>query len=206
MQFLCLFSPSREDVPEYQTYGEECLAEADRVNAGVRHQGRGSRSTVKVQEDYAYAVAAYDLYDVLLVNPTYDGMNLVAMEGPLVNRRDGVLVLSRNAGAFAPARAATPSASTRSTSPRRPRRSARRWRCRPTNGPGERAGWPERCRRTRRPRGSPTSSRPSTRSGRRRAGAEPAGRSGTSSVRSYSRRRSPTSPAGPVHDDVGGLA
>ena len=53
-----------------------------------------------MQEDYAFAVAAYDLYDVLFVNPTYDGMNLVAMEGPLVNRRDGVLVLSRNAGAF----------------------------------------------------------------------------------------------------------
>ncbi|HZP90181.1 MAG TPA: trehalose-6-phosphate synthase, partial [Actinomycetota bacterium] len=30
----------------------------------------------------------------------YDGMNLVAMEGPLLNRRQGVLVLSRNAGAY----------------------------------------------------------------------------------------------------------
>ena len=100
VQLLCLFSPSREDVPEYQTYGEECLAEAARVNGAL-----GTKDwqpiTVKVQEDYGYAVAAYDLYDVLLVNPTYDGMNLVAMEGPLVNRRDGVLVLSRNAGAHA---------------------------------------------------------------------------------------------------------
>jgi trehalose 6-phosphate synthase len=55
---------------------------------------------IRVQEDYAFAVAAYALYDVLFVNPAYDGMNLVAMEGPLVNRRNGVLVLSRNAGAF----------------------------------------------------------------------------------------------------------
>ena len=31
----------------------------------------------------------------------FDGMNLVAKEGPVVNRRDGVLVLSENAGAFA---------------------------------------------------------------------------------------------------------
>jgi len=96
--FLCLFSPSREDVPEYRNYGEECLAEADRINAEF-----GTRAwkpiDVRVQEDYAFAVAAYALYDVLFVNPTYDGMNLVAMEGPLVNRRDGVLVLSRNAGA-----------------------------------------------------------------------------------------------------------
>jgi trehalose 6-phosphate synthase len=100
VQFLCLLSPSREEVPEYQTYAEECLAEAARVNEAF-----GTKDwepvTVKVQEDYGYAVAAYDLYDALLVNPTYDGMNLVAMEGPLVNRHDGVLVLSRNAGAHA---------------------------------------------------------------------------------------------------------
>jgi trehalose 6-phosphate synthase len=99
VRFLCLFSPSREDVPEYQNYGEECLLEAKRINSEL-----GTRNwqpiEIRVQEDYAFAVAAYALYDVLFVNPTYDGMNLVAMEGPLVNRRDGVLVLSRNAGAF----------------------------------------------------------------------------------------------------------
>jgi trehalose 6-phosphate synthase len=99
VQFLCLFSPSREEVPEYQSYGEDCLAAAERVNKEF-----GTKTwapiEVKVQEDYAYAVAAYDLYDVLFVNPTYDGMNLVAMEGPLVNRHDGVVLLSRNAGAY----------------------------------------------------------------------------------------------------------
>ena len=39
-------------------------------------------------------------YDVLLVNPIRDGMNMVAKEGPLLNERDGVLVLSRQAGAW----------------------------------------------------------------------------------------------------------
>jgi len=38
-------------------------------------------------------------YDVLLVNAIADGMNLVAKEGPIVNRRDGVLILSERAGA-----------------------------------------------------------------------------------------------------------
>ncbi len=99
VQFLCLFSPSREEVPEYQSYGEECLAEAERVNEEFGTKA-WNPIEVKVQEDYAYAVAAYDLYDVLFVNPTYDGMNLVAMEGPLVNRHDGVVLLSRNAGAY----------------------------------------------------------------------------------------------------------
>ncbi|TME22211.1 MAG: trehalose-6-phosphate synthase, partial [Chloroflexi bacterium] len=37
-------------------------------------------------------------FDVLLVNPLYDGMNLVAKEGITVNRRGGALVLSENAG------------------------------------------------------------------------------------------------------------
>jgi trehalose-6-phosphate synthase len=44
-------------------------------------------------------VTAYRSYDVLLVNPILDGMNLVAKEGPVVNQRSGVLVLSESAGA-----------------------------------------------------------------------------------------------------------
>jgi len=39
-------------------------------------------------------------YDVLLVNPIKDGLNLVAKEGPAVNRRDGLLCLSPEAGAY----------------------------------------------------------------------------------------------------------
>jgi trehalose 6-phosphate synthase len=37
--------------------------------------------------------------DVLVVNPVWDGMNLVAKEGPSISRHDLVLILSRNAGA-----------------------------------------------------------------------------------------------------------
>jgi len=44
-------------------------------------------------------VAAYKQFDALLVNAVFDGMNLVAKEGPLVNVRGGVVVLSENAGA-----------------------------------------------------------------------------------------------------------
>ena len=45
-------------------------------------------------------MAAYKLFDALVVNPIFDGMNLVAKEGSLVNRRDGVLVLSEHAGVY----------------------------------------------------------------------------------------------------------
>jgi trehalose 6-phosphate synthase len=44
-------------------------------------------------------VAAYKHYDVLIVNAMFDGMNLVAKEGPMVNERDGVSILSENTGA-----------------------------------------------------------------------------------------------------------
>jgi trehalose 6-phosphate synthase len=35
----------------------------------------------------------------MMVNAMFDGMNLVAKEGPLVNERDGVSILSENTGA-----------------------------------------------------------------------------------------------------------
>jgi trehalose 6-phosphate synthase len=55
---------------------------------------------VLVEENYPRAVAGLQIYDLLLVNSIADGMNLVAKEGPIVNRRDGVLVLSERTGAY----------------------------------------------------------------------------------------------------------
>jgi len=43
-------------------------------------------------------VAAYKQFDVLFVNAIFDGLNLVAKEAPLVNTRDGAVVLSENTG------------------------------------------------------------------------------------------------------------
>jgi len=97
--FLALLSPSRMELDAYRTYAEECLAEAERINHELGEPD-WSPIDIRVLDDYVGAVAAYGLYDVLMVNPVIDGMNLVAMEGPLLNRRHGVLVLSRNAGAF----------------------------------------------------------------------------------------------------------
>src|SRR5438445_13170532 len=44
-------------------------------------------------------MAAMRNFDVLVVNSVYDGLNLVAKEGALINRSDGVIVLSENVGA-----------------------------------------------------------------------------------------------------------
>jgi len=97
--FLALLSPSREEVPAYRDYRADCRETADRINAAFGKDD-WTPVVVKVQEDYTYAVAAYAEYDAMLVNPVHDGMNLVAMEGPIVNMRGGALILSRNAGAF----------------------------------------------------------------------------------------------------------
>jgi trehalose 6-phosphate synthase len=55
---------------------------------------------VDTRDDYEQTIAGFTRYDALLVNPVKDGLNLVAKEGPLVNRRDGVVVLSPEAGAY----------------------------------------------------------------------------------------------------------
>src|SRR5919206_212048 len=54
---------------------------------------------LRIEDNFAQAVAAYKQFDVLLVNAIFDGMNLIAKEAPLVNGRDGVVILSENAGA-----------------------------------------------------------------------------------------------------------
>ncbi|RJQ31261.1 MAG: trehalose-6-phosphate synthase [Actinobacteria bacterium] len=54
---------------------------------------------LRVADNFLQSLAAYKVYDVLLVNSIFDGMNLVSKEGPLVNKKNGVLILSKNCGA-----------------------------------------------------------------------------------------------------------
>jgi trehalose 6-phosphate synthase len=100
VRFLSLLPASRTEIPEYQVYAERVREMVDIINS--KFGGAGWQPIeMRTDESYARAVAAYGIYDTLLVNPIFDGMNLVAMEGPLVNRQQGSLVLSQNAGAFA---------------------------------------------------------------------------------------------------------
>jgi len=96
--FIAQLMPSRTDVPEYAEYLERIEA----VVAVVNHR-HGSPDwmpiQLKLRDDVEEAVAAYKHYDVLIVNAMFDGMNLVAKEGPMVNERAGVSILSENTGA-----------------------------------------------------------------------------------------------------------
>jgi len=91
--------PSREGLPEYLAYRSEVEHLAAVVNERWS-SGDWEPVMLDVDDDFPSTVAALQTYDVLLVNPTRDGMNLVAKEGPALNRRAGMLVLSEQAGAF----------------------------------------------------------------------------------------------------------
>ena len=98
VSFLALLQPSRQDVPEYADYLAEIGAIVARVNAA--HGAEGYQPIdLRLSGDFVLAVAAYTVSDVLMVNALADGMNLVAKEAVVVNRRDSVLALSENTGA-----------------------------------------------------------------------------------------------------------
>jgi len=96
---LALLDPSRQNIPEYAEYLGAIEREAGSVSERFERPG-WTPIDLRVHDDFHQSVAAYKQYDVLLVNAIYDGLNLVAKEAPLVNGRDGVLVLSENTGAY----------------------------------------------------------------------------------------------------------
>jgi trehalose 6-phosphate synthase len=97
--FLAMLNPSRQGLAEYLAYANEVAQAVARVNE--RWATRDWDPVVlDERDDFARSVAGMQRYDALLVNPLKDGLNLVAKEGPAVNTRDGVLCLSREAGAF----------------------------------------------------------------------------------------------------------
>ncbi|MFY9488968.1 MAG: trehalose-6-phosphate synthase [Solirubrobacterales bacterium] len=95
--FIAHLMPSRTDVPEYAEYLEKIEA----LVAVVNHR-HGTPDwmpiDLRMRDDVEEAIAEYKNYDLLIVNPMFDGMNLVAKEGPLINERHGVSILSENTG------------------------------------------------------------------------------------------------------------
>jgi trehalose 6-phosphate synthase len=97
--FVARLNPTRESLAEYLGYRNEVEQGANRLNA---RWGTADWTPVALdtRDDLARTVAALCRYDVLLVNPLKDGLKLVAKEGPILNRNDGVLCLSPDAGAW----------------------------------------------------------------------------------------------------------
>lgn len=97
--FLACVYPSREGLPEYLAYRQECESVARVINDRWARPG-WTPVVLDTSDNFARSIAALTRYDVLLVNPVRDGLNLVAKEGAVLNENNGVLALSREAGAW----------------------------------------------------------------------------------------------------------
>ncbi|HWP62668.1 MAG TPA: trehalose-6-phosphate synthase, partial [Candidatus Binatia bacterium] len=96
-RFLAVQAPTRTAIPEYAAYAAAVREVVARVNGLADPE----EAPIWISDgtDYAMAIAALRLADVVVVNPVVDGMNLVAKEAILVGERDPVIVLSETAGA-----------------------------------------------------------------------------------------------------------
>ena len=97
--FVAVVYPSRDHLADYAAYRREVQELVGRVNERWAEPG-WTPIMLDTEDNLPRSVAALGRYDVLLVNPIRDGLNLVAKEGPLLNGRDGVVLLSREAGAW----------------------------------------------------------------------------------------------------------
>ncbi|MDP8954833.1 MAG: trehalose-6-phosphate synthase [Actinomycetota bacterium] len=97
--FAAFVYPSREGLAEYLAYRQEVEGLVRRINE-TWSTPEWTPILYDAADDFPRSVAGLRRYDVLLVNPVRDGLNLVAKEGPLVNERHGVLLLSRESGAW----------------------------------------------------------------------------------------------------------
>jgi trehalose 6-phosphate synthase len=97
VRFIAVQGPTRSELPEYAEYALAVREVVARINGLAEPDEQAI--WMFDGSDYAMAVAALRLADVVLVNPLVDGMNLVAKEAVLIGERDPVLVLSETAGA-----------------------------------------------------------------------------------------------------------
>ena len=98
VKFIAFLVPTRTHLRPYRRYMEETIQLIKAINCRYA-TGEWYPIDFFYENNYVQALAGMRLYDVLLVNAVVDGMNLVAKEGPTVNNRDGVLVLSESVGA-----------------------------------------------------------------------------------------------------------
>ncbi len=97
--FLALTTASRADLPTFAAYRRH----VEQVVSNINERWATADWTPIVLasgDTRPPVIAALSEYDVLLVNPLRDGLNLVAKEGALVNAANGVIALSSQSGAY----------------------------------------------------------------------------------------------------------
>ena len=99
VKFVATLMPSRLDIKIYREYVDKIREIVSEIN---EKYGTPNWQPIKYicRGDYDLVIALLKRYDVLMVNPILDGMNIVAKEGSVVNDHNGVLVLSTGAGCY----------------------------------------------------------------------------------------------------------
>jgi len=98
---LLHLTASRLSVPVYSQHNDLLQRLEREINDRYRAQA-GGRNVVEMYyaSDPYLPVGLYAPYTVLVIPSERDGLALTALEGPWVNQKDGVLILSTGAGAY----------------------------------------------------------------------------------------------------------
>lgn len=99
VKFFAYAYPTRGDIEAYGSYSDLIREKVKMINEKFgTHDWQPIE--LEMSDNFPRSVAALKHYDVLMTNPVFDGMNLVAKEAVVLNENDGVIILSENAGAY----------------------------------------------------------------------------------------------------------
>ncbi len=99
VKFVATLMPSRLDIKIYREYTDNIREIVKEINDKYATPDWEPIKYI-CKGDYNLVIALLKRYDVLMVNPILDGMNIVAKEGSVVNENNGVLILSSGAGCY----------------------------------------------------------------------------------------------------------
>jgi trehalose 6-phosphate synthase len=97
VRLLLVLAPPAPHFSQFRRYADEVRQAAEEA-ARALNRGGVSAIELHLENNYPKALAALSVYDTLVVTPLADASATSAREGPAVNLRDGVVVMSDGAG------------------------------------------------------------------------------------------------------------
>ncbi|MGZ7117544.1 MAG: alpha,alpha-trehalose-phosphate synthase (UDP-forming) [Methanobacterium sp.] len=99
VKFIATLMPTRQDIKIYRDYTDKIRDMVNEINEKYSTPDWKPIEYI-FRGDFDLVVAFLKRYDVLMVNPILDGMNIVAKEGSVLNENNGALILSTGAGCY----------------------------------------------------------------------------------------------------------
>lgn len=97
--FSMVAAPSRTDIPAYQQLSKRLAATVEEVNSAYGTPRWQPIDYINSSQPFEEVSALFSIADVAFIVPIRDGMNLAAKEFVASQRKSGVLILSKTAGA-----------------------------------------------------------------------------------------------------------